>query len=568
MAGPEAPDEIQELLRQVYGAPPPREAFAASLRLRLHAARAEAGQLAGGRKPVASAARRRLRRGGILAVAVTVLAALGVLPWLGRPADSWAQVAEAVRGKPWIRLTGKTPDGEDVEAWFSFSRQVSAERHGTDSSFEDHRRGVSFRYDAREKTVYRSPEQRESSRQSFLAMGRLFSQLFRAEERLDMDLPGVEIVEQSRREIEDEGHPWVEYDLTLRGPDDETARMTFRVDPATRLPHSMTAFANDGPQPQRMEALFSYPEQGPADIYALGVPRNAKLVDLAPGDDVQQLIDAIKRSAARFGPYRVLNVANKPGDPWYRGLAYVVWSSGRRSRMEYGIVEPGTPLEPPAADADQARWWNERWKALWHLPVEISDGTLEYSNEATPEDWEEIRAVQRYSPTWKQADWPAPRWETRGAPEWPASTPPLYLAYPEEATRVIGERLEVELDRRPAEGPAGTVLLTIWRETGQPDTVSASRYWIDPARSHLAVQTERATYRVDGAERVTVFRYVTTVEEARESPRGIWYPTAIRYAEFGEDERPLNEFRTSHYFDFSVELPDRLFQPGRQPADE
>jgi hypothetical protein len=571
MAKREAPDEIEQLLKQGYDAPPPGEAFAASLRSRLQVARAGLEPSASGRLTAAPVrTRRRIRRSGMLAIVVAILAALGVLPWLVRPSDTWAQVAEAVRARPWIRLTGRTPDGVKMEAWLSLSRKLIAQRHGKNASFEDHRRGLTYRYDASEKTLYRIPEGSDSSRQGFLAMGRLLNELFRAEEPLPVDLPGLEILKQSRREVEDEGRTWIEYDLTFRGPGDGSTRLMFRVDPATRLPHSITAIAGDM-QVDRMQAIFGYPDEGPEDIYGLGVPRDAKLVDLTPSADVQQLVAAIKRSAEHFGPHRVLNVQAGAEDPWYRGLPHVVWSSHGRWRMEYGIADPGTPLDPPAPDVDKARWWKERWKTLWHLPHEISDGRFVHVNFAKPQDWDGGVA-------WKQADWPKPEWKTRPASQWPASTRPLDLVYPQEATRVVDpgwswraklkaigvptqdaarlldRTLKVEVNENPKDGPAGTVLLAIRVEIDQQAT-SATRRWLDPARSHMVVRTERVTYSPKGAEHVYE---VITVEEARQSPRGIWYPAAMRHLRFG------TETRSWHFFDFDVELPDSLFEPGQR----
>ena len=61
-------------------------------------------------------------------------------------------------------------------------------------------------------------------------------------------------------------------------------------------------------KPPTMQFIFSYPEKGPVDVYALGVPRDAKLVDLVPPADLARVIDGIKASAERFGPYFTINV--------------------------------------------------------------------------------------------------------------------------------------------------------------------------------------------------------------------------------------------------------------------
>ena len=57
-----------------------------------------------------------------------------------------------------------------------------------------------------------------------------------------------------------------------------------------------------------IEMELSYPETGPIDIYDLGVPRDAKLVDRVPADDIRRVISEIKSSAERFEEHLALNV--------------------------------------------------------------------------------------------------------------------------------------------------------------------------------------------------------------------------------------------------------------------
>ena len=48
-------------------------------------------------------------------------------------------------------------------------------------------------------------------------------------------------------------------------PNKPEVRLTFVVDPQTKLPYSVT---NNG-----VESFYDFPEKGPADIYDVGVPR-------------------------------------------------------------------------------------------------------------------------------------------------------------------------------------------------------------------------------------------------------------------------------------------------------
>src|SRR5262245_14245594 len=72
------------------------------------------GPVATGRAPTSPP--RPVRRVGTLTLAGTAALLTGALGlWLARPVDSWAQVADAVRSKAWVRLTLKGP--EVVEVW-------------------------------------------------------------------------------------------------------------------------------------------------------------------------------------------------------------------------------------------------------------------------------------------------------------------------------------------------------------------------------------------------------------------------------------------------------------------
>ena len=192
-------------------------------------------------------------------------------------------------------------------------------------------------------------------------------------------------MKQKRRTLKDAGRQWVEYDLTLRSlQEEQTARMLFRVDPATRLPSSVTV-TSPGMKPPTMQFIFSYPEKGPVDVYALGVPRDAKLVDLVPPADLARVIDGIKASAERFGPYFTINVITDAGQPWYQGTPFLVWRKGNRHRFDVGIAEPtAIPPDPPPLNADKTAWWKERCKRLWYVPGEVCDGDTFFWHENRP----------------------------------------------------------------------------------------------------------------------------------------------------------------------------------------
>ena len=119
----------------------------------------------------------------------------------------------------------------------------------------------------------------------------------------------VQIVGELRRDVADEGHRWTEYtfacrDFLLRTPQDY--EVTFRVDRTTQLPVEMRStekFASNDPTDERIYAI-DYPETGPSDIYALGVPRDAKVVDrrrarIKTSKDIKEFLAVYERARSK-----------------------------------------------------------------------------------------------------------------------------------------------------------------------------------------------------------------------------------------------------------------------------
>lgn len=96
--------------------------------------------------------------------------------------------------------------------------------------------------------------------------------------------------------------------------------MTFRVDRTTQLPVEMRStekFASNDPTDERIYAI-DYPETGPSDIYALGVPRDAKVVDrrrarIKTSKDIKEFLAVYER--ARSKPLEPFTMTVLRSDP-------------------------------------------------------------------------------------------------------------------------------------------------------------------------------------------------------------------------------------------------------------
>ena len=72
-----------------------------------------------------------------------------------------------------------------------------------------------------------------------------------------------------------------------------------RVDPEKKLPDSMTFTCGK----EKMQATFDYPAEGPADIYALGVPRDAPVEDRMPPPDLSRILKLVRQTRRDFDDY-------------------------------------------------------------------------------------------------------------------------------------------------------------------------------------------------------------------------------------------------------------------------
>ena len=217
-----------------------------------------------------SAARRlrsKLLIGSGLAACALVAVALALL--LTRSANAWTQVAQALKGLPWVHIRTLGPDGKEAgQAWFSPKNGVSAVRHGPQIEYHDQALKTFTKYVPDEEVIYRLPEIPDQNLNSI----EFIQHLLDPKGPTKAPLPGLELIAQSRRDLVEDGRDWAEIDLTFRVVGSEREqKMRFRVDPRTKRPYSLVYL---GLEELEATTLFDYPDRGPADIYDLGVPRN------------------------------------------------------------------------------------------------------------------------------------------------------------------------------------------------------------------------------------------------------------------------------------------------------
>jgi hypothetical protein len=366
-----------------------------------------------------------------------------------------------------------------------------------------------------------------------------------------------------RREVKEGAKTWHEIELTLRvtgGSRGGPVSMRLRVDPATNLPNSLVFDADDG---KRYSAMIDYPEHGPADIYDLGAPRTAKVIDRVPADDVGRIRAGLEAGRREFDDYRAFvieeTIKELPGHDMPRFTAFRVWRKGRKWRIErlpYGQKEWAPPPDVRLA------WWKEHEHEIAFIPQIVCDGKVDWRYSLVDE-WRPGMAVPKPGvpePGVGQTVGPNQLMGPADDPILPFWCQALLCEQVSHLTEGVGEPdndREFLVDAAPNDGPPGTVLFhgrdASPRGERAPDFF---RFWLDPKRDYVSLRTE---IRIGTPRDVTKVAWIDThiLEALRTSPQGHTYATRTR--QITNDGQ--HEVARTFFVDFETELPDALFEP-------
>jgi hypothetical protein len=515
------------------------------------------------RLPAPTRATARWVKRACFAAAGTAAVVLIALVFCLQPSSiAWSQVADAVRALPWVHMkSGSGRGAQDV--WISFSRDIVAMRRGDTVRYEDLRSGVCDEYDARKKTVFRlSASDRDA--EEIKAMKALFDAVFRGDAVREDNFPGPRIVKQQHWTATEQGRRWIMYQLELEpqggGPKPAAAAPTMllviRVNPETKLPESMT-FAQ---RKVEEKATFDYPAEGPADIYALGVPRDVRIDDHAVPPELKRIAGIVQQNRRDFGDYCAIASGSDKDRP---NVVYLVRCKGNKWRVDTGVGD----TKHVASAADLEKWWRRHGRHALPEGVALCDGRQAYTHSlARPNmGWE------RWPGYIQQGNGRAGAQSIRDAGDhlvellaYPPSLDPQRLAAsPTWRT--------VRLDPKGEDGPPGTVRVVLQLEKQDtPDDRNAfhkTEFWLQPKLGYAVVKYAISDCpAVDADPRWKGKRIVHEYDGFRQTPRGTWYPTISRHKNVFSSKNTnapggieSRDRVTLFCLDFSAELPDELF---------
>lgn len=223
------------------------------------------------------------RRGFHWAVAASAAAvAATTIPfwnWTAEPA--LAEVAATVKSRQWLHMVGTHPKGAKMHFWVSVPQGIHAMKAGETeyALFASQEKDACWSWRAPSNVI-----RRDAFRPLPGELGHLDTLLSAfASRETSLKVPGEDkILSQSQKLVKRDGNKRWQYTFTLKAMDEghaDTYVVVFEVDPETNLPTTWIRRSPDGTKELTFD--IDYPETGPNDIYALGVPRSAEVTNVA-----------------------------------------------------------------------------------------------------------------------------------------------------------------------------------------------------------------------------------------------------------------------------------------------
>ena len=491
-------------------------------------------------------------------IAVAVLVAVFFAP-AAVPA-ALGEVIQEVSLKPWLHARGTGPDGKPAEMWFSAKEQILASRSGASFVFIDQRLKTMdvFGPPAESNTVLRISLEHagpgvSATRQSFLD---LLSGNFKP----SVLSGGQTVLTHEARELQVDGHPLTEHRFSVgeKGKTDAALEIQLQVDPKTKLPVSWTARQADK---TLFQFTVSYPEAGPLTIAALGIPSDTPIVDQRPKAEFQQVLNAGRAARQRFDDYFALVIESGSGDRRNGGdQVYKIWRKGDRWRVDVCRCQHYSLFQSPK-DTNPDAWWLAKSKELKSHPREIWNGSRLWNYEPAyveprRPDPQDLQYMQIGSLTATNRDVLDP-----SNPQTMNFLHDLPDSYGYESL-ALGASLgfRAETSAATLDGKELTMVDIIQTMNRAPKATSPRRYFLDPQHGQMMVRKEY--FFVQDPKTPTGVSEVVT---SALTPRGLWYPTAIRILQnsVNMETGARSDSHIRYYLDFDATIADELFDPQR-----
>ncbi len=324
-------------------------------------------------------------------VMLVVVLALTLIDKTVTPAYALEQSIEAMKNVSWMHAVPSSTETGFGESWFSVTHGISARRS------DDGTAGItyfikdeSYSYDPVAETITLSLV----NKTDILSWTNSYSKLFG--NIIDTLNEHVGTEETTTSEVRNGKKAIV---IELKVPKGQprgslgTEIWRFVMDEKSFLPMQMVlqGYNADGEFIEVFDILFDYPDTGPMDIYQLGVPSTAKIIDKRPSLEVQSIIENYKTARDNdLSHYTALIPHTRTNNDGLEVTdeATIYYVDGNKFRREQltlidemiGLQEKGSlDIGPEMGDSLESmlNWWTNR-KHLSVRRAEMYDGKYKH----------------------------------------------------------------------------------------------------------------------------------------------------------------------------------------------
>ena len=485
-----------------------------------------------------------------LTVAASLLLVASAFWFASSGGNAFAQALAVAHDQSWVHVTSlisKNGQSATQECWFSSKDRIAAMKSPMMSHFVDFESGIAMQYKSDANRIYKT--RADVSRESTI-LGNIVDALLKSDGKEEM-FPGHKVSDPILREFVKDGRRLRDcrFEVEHRTREDDRRSIQILIDHETELPLTWTEKHSNG---RTIESTFEYPETGPSDLFALGVPKSTEVVDRVASSDVTKIAQALRTGRIQFDDYDAIYVQFTEGrefSPLHHGaIIRRIRRKGLAYRVDY-LLSPMPELSEPPADEDLNSWWIENREKFWSVPMLVCDGksytTYRMINGRLPREGKPDLRVKAHmsNPVSGRPNDPTVVWEDLMTE---------YSSRPHLWTSVT--RRSFEFEPVPDDGPENSVRVLI-RQDDHPVTNERAKFFFSPEHGFCLTKSIQPVIRKDQGD--PKLAYVNTEEYSNfaKSPKGHWYPQRCRRTTTSSKVAQIREF----FLDFDVDLSDDLF---------
>ena len=486
---------------------------------------------------------------------------------------AFGQIKQAVENVPWVHSVNNNSNCSD-EGWLSFVQQIEINKKADGKvTYTDYRKKVKYVYSPETETITLSDI---SNKKFALGTTDLFSLI---EAYLDKERArGAKLIRQNGLY-----HDLPAEILTItRSENNWTEEIKIFLNTESYLPLAVEVESGDlnGESSYVGHVTFDYPENGPQDIYALGVPQSARIINLLPEPEALEVLHAYQeyrdKAPSRYAAVMIFDTEESVMvEENVFGCATIIYSDEQRQYgEEYKILGTSDEYAHQIGDTfESVMNWCRRSDLAKPSVVDLFNGVYHYQSQYDEGDsrWnlqprEDCPGDERgnYLKVLRRKGWP------RIVPQAENSPPHQIHIIENHYSKKYG-LICIELLRQGTNYGGRVKAMPPIREL----------YYLNPRKDYICQRLEHFRRRnapwqedsswLDGIDPDNIRPDATTITQVTEygkTSSGQWYPKVVTCTIVGvrKDGTP-GVFTTIEtvYLETAPQFPEGIFDPENLP---